>query len=251
MSNATRRGNVGTTPFGDYITKRGAVATAQVFYPNSMIGLNTSGYADKMDDAGSKQFDGVLGSVQVEVLSGGSAGDVLLDVLQPRFITAAIAAATVADIGKTVYASDDQTVALTGGTYGNLVGTIAAVINATTVVVECRYAGKHSNAACGAARVLAATGNQTLTKYDLNKVIFVPNSAALTITTPAVADTQAGDRLTIVKSHASNTDAITLDPPSSETIDGATTLATLDAPYDVVTLVSTGAAWIVLSRDIA
>jgi hypothetical protein len=176
MANATKRGNVGTTPFGDYITKRGAVSTAQVFYPNSMIGLNTSGYADKLDDAAQKTFDGVLGSAQTEVLSGGSNGDVLLDVIQPRFITVAIAAATVADIGKAVYASDDQTVSLTPGTFGNRVGTIHAVISATSVVVLCSYTHKPAN------QVLSGDGAVTIKEGVV--VITKGSAAAVTIADP-------------------------------------------------------------------
>lgn len=253
MANATSRGTVGGTPFNTDTTKRGAVSTAQTFFPNCMVGLNTSGYLDKFDDAGSKAFDGIKSGVYDEVLSGGSNGDVLIDVSQPRFITVAFAATiTVADIDKTVYATYDATATVaTTTTYGNAIGRLHAIINSTTGVVECAYGGKRANNALGAARVMAATGNQTLTKYDLNKTIFVPNTATLTLTTPAVADTQAGDKLTIVKSHASDTNAITIDPPSSEAIDGSTTLATMDAPYDTVVMVSTGAAWIVLARDIA
>lgn len=251
MANATRRGNVGTTPFGDYGTKRGAVNTAQTFYANSMIGLNTSGYADKMDDAAGKKFDGVLATVSQEVLSGGSNGDVLLDVVQPRFITLTFGSITVADIDKTVYAVDDQTgTVATTTTYGNVIGRLTAVISSTVGVVECYYGGKAANKLLGSARVLAATGAQSLTKYDLNKTILVPSTGAYALTLPAVADTQAGDMLTIVKT-TSNAVAVTLTGNAAETIDGSNTLATIDAQYDTAILVSTGAAWIVVARDIS
>lgn len=253
MANATKRGNVATVPFGDYIAMRPLVNTAQTFYPNALVGLLTSGYLDKMDDAASKQLSGVVGSIQQEVLSGGSNGDNSLPVNEPRFVRMTFSSIAVGDVGKTVYALDDQTGTLdpSATTYSNVLGTLHQRESATVGVVDLAYGGKRANATLGAARVMAATGAQSLTKYDLNKTIFVPNTAALTLTLPAVADTQAGDTLKIVKSHASDTNAVTLDGNASETIDGGATLATLDAPYDTAELVSTGAAWIVRNRDIA
>lgn len=249
MPNATTRGRVGTTPFGDYPEKRGAVNTAQAFYVNSMLGLNVSGFVDKLDDAASKAFCGVLVAVQQEVLAGGDNGDVLLDAAEPRFITVAIAAATVNDIGRTVYAVDDQTVAFTGGTFANPVGTVWSVRSATAVVVECEYGGKKANRVLGATKTLAATGAQSLTKLDLNKTILMPNTAALALTLPAVAGTQAGDTLTFVKTTAAAF-AVTLTGSGAEIIDASNTLATIDAIYDTAVLVSTGTAWVVVARDI-
>jgi hypothetical protein len=250
MANTTKRGSVGTTPFGDYVEKRGAESTAQTWFVNSMLGLTTAGYATKMDDAASKMFAGVMVAVQQETPAGASNGDTLLDTSEPRFITVAIAAATVADIGRVVYAVDDQTVAFTGGTYANPVGTVASVRSATAVVVECEYGGKKANKKLGASRTMAATGAQSLTKYDLNKTILLPNTAAYALTLPAVADTQAGDEIAFVKTTAAAF-AVTLTGSGAELIDGSNTLATIDAIYDTAVLVSTGAAWVVKNRDIA
>ncbi|AWM35899.1 hypothetical protein GobsT_63690 [Gemmata obscuriglobus] len=182
MPNTIKRGNVGTTPFGDYITKRGAVSTAQVFFPNAMIGLTAAGWADKMDDAAVKTFDGVLASASTEVLAGGANGDVLLDVNQPRFITVAIAAAAPGDVGRRVYAVDDQTVAFAPGAFGNFVGRVAAVLSATAVVVEAHYfqAGGGGNSAllvlAGDGAVPVKAGTVLLTKGT---------AAALTLAAPA------------------------------------------------------------------
>lgn len=143
MANTTKRGNVGTTPFSDYNTLFGAVNTAQVFFPNSMVGLNASGFLDKLDDAAVKRFVGVVAGVNQEVLPGGSNGDVLIYTNQPRFITATLegGGAAVAMLGRKVYAHDDQTVKLVPGAFGNLVGTIAYVLSPTAVVVEVEYPG--------------------------------------------------------------------------------------------------------------
>lgn len=252
MPFATRRGPVTTTPFSDYDTRRGTVTTAQTFWPNTLIGLAVSGFADKYGDAASMIFDGVKSGINEEVLAGGAAaGENAIPVSHPRYITIPFASTIVAaDIGRTVYAVDDNTATIATTTvFGNPIGTLHAVVNSTTGVVQCEYGGKHVNRRLGAARVMAATGTQSLTKYDLNKTIFLPNTAAYTLNLPAVADTQAGDTLTFVKTTA-DAFAVTLDGNASETIDGATTLATIDAVNDAATLVSTGAAWIVLNRDI-
>jgi hypothetical protein len=198
MSNATKRGNVGTTPFGDYVTKRGCVSTAQVFYPNCMVGLNSSGYLDKMDDAAAKQFDGVIGSVQFEVLSGGSDGDVLADVVQPRFITCAIAAAVASDVGRLAYASDDQTVSLTPGSFGNVVGRIAAVISSTVVVVEAIYfKGK-----AGGGNLQVAPADGAVPIKGGTVVITKAGVAALTLADPT-SGTHDGVEMTFISATAS------------------------------------------------
>jgi len=44
---------------------------------------------------------------------------------------------------------------------------------------------------------------------------------------------------------------VTLDPDGAEQIDGAATLATIDAQYDCAHVVCTGTEWIVVDRDIA
>lgn len=256
MANATSNVKIATVRRTDEFLKFPLTSHSgrTTYYPNSALGLTTAGYATKLDDTASLQFLGLVRGEEGKkvVPDTNNAGDEDIEVHQPFRFEGVFSSIARTDLGKKVYASDDQTFVIASSTtYGNLVGVLKERLSSTVGLIEPAYDGVAANARLGAARVLAATGAQTLTKFDLNKIILVPNTAALTITTPAVADTQAGDRLTILKSHASDTNAITIDPPSSETIDGATTLATLDAPYDTVVLVSTGSAWIVLSRDIA
>lgn len=225
-------------------------ATAATYYPGEMIGLDTSGYAGKFADAASMQFLGINAeSVDITVLSTDSAGDKRIKVKRPKEGFAMyIASAAITDVGRKVYASfsNELTFANTG-TYGNYAGVVKAYISSTMVLVQPPGWGEKP---AGVARTLAATGTQSLTKFDLNKTIFCPNTAAHTVNLPAVADTQAGDTLTFVKT-TSDAQAVTLDGASSETIDGSATLATIDAQYDTAILVSTGAAWIVVARDIA
>lgn len=257
MSNATAKVNKAVVRWVDEFFKRSTetLAAATTFYTHAMLGYDDTGYLAKFDDTQSMIFAGfVRGEEGNPTLDAGTAGAAALglDYIRPRLAELSLSGVAYTDIMKKVYASDDQTGVMTnGGTYGNLVGHVVDKVATGIALVELSYDGLAGHQRYNSAKTLAATGNQTLSRLDLNKTIFVPNTAALTVITPAIADTQAGDRLTIIKSHASDTNAITLDPPASETIDGATTLATLDAPYDTVILVSTGSAWIVLARDIA
>lgn len=257
MANATDIVKKGTVRRTDEFIEGGVetLASETRFYPNAMIGIDSTGYYCKFDDTQSALFAGVVSNDQGSpLLPASTAGDgtALLRLQQPQRFELTITSVAVTDIGKKVYASDDQTGTLTNTslTYANFVGHVVAVVTTNIALVEPAYDGLAANDRYGVAKWLAATGTQTLSKIDLNKTIFCPNTAAHTVNLPAVADTQAGDRLTFVKT-TTDAQAVTLDGNSSETIDGSTTLATIDAQYDTATLVSTGSAWIVLNRDIA
>lgn len=249
MANATKKVASAYTPFGDNREAYPLPATDQTFYPFGMVGVNVLGYLAKYDDAASLQFVGIVGESHFRDLDGtGSAGDDTLEVLQPWVFLVAFSSVAITDEGKIAYASDDQTGALTGGTFGNPIGIIHKWKSSTAAWIRPILGGSRNIQ--GASRTMAATGAQSVTKFDLNKTIFLPNTAAYTLTLPAVADTQAGDRLRFIKS-TTDAFAVTLDGNASETIDGAATYAAIDAFYDAAVLVSTGAAWIIESRDIA
>jgi len=134
-------------------------------------------------------------------------------------------------------------------TYANLVGFVVAKVDTNIALVEPAYDGVAGNKRLGAVKVLAATGAQTLSKYDIGKTIKVPNTGAYTITLPPVADAATGGTLQFVKT-TSDALAATLDGNSAETIDGAATLASIDAQYDCALLWNSGTEWVVLARDI-
>lgn len=264
MANATdivKKGVVRRTE--EFIHRSTETLSAETtFYGNAMIGVDVTGYFCKFDDAQAATFAGVVTQDQgAPVLPAGTAGDAALDlrIQQPFRIELAIASIAITDIGKKVYAVDDQTGTLDASTrtYANFVGHVVdmgrgstgAAVSGIALVEPC-YDGVAANARYGVAKWLAATGAQSLNKTDLNKTIFVPNTAALAVTLPAIADTQAGDRLTFVKT-TTDAEIVTLDANASEEIDAATTLTTIDAAYDCVTLVSTGVRWVITSRDIA
>lgn len=245
MANATAGVPMTTVPFTEENMQWPLAATVQNYFPGAMIGLNEAGYATKFDDAASLKFLGVnAGSVKVAVETGDSAGDNNVTVEKPRYITAAIASAALTDVGRLVYAAYDNAVQFATGTYGNVVGRVVKRLSATLVLID-TWDTK------GAARRLAATGAQTISKYDIGKTMFIANTTTVTLTLPAVADCDIGGELKFVKDHASDTNAVTLDGNASEIIDAATTLATMDAAYDTATLTCNGTGWVVLNRDIA
>lgn len=257
MPNATARVAKAIVPKGQLAHAKRSVETLAAettYYTNAWIGVDVSGYYSKFDDTESMIFAGVVrGEEGNPVLPAGTAGDGTIDlsVSFPDAIEVAISGVAVTDIGKKVYATFDATGTLDASatTYANLLGIVIDYVASGIALVAPVYDGIAAHARLNATKVLAATGAQSLTKFDLNKTILVPNTGAYSITLPAVADTQAGDRLTFIKT-TSDAVAATLDGNASETIDGATTLATVDAQFDTVQIVSTGTAWIVSFRDI-
>lgn len=257
MANATdivKRGVVRRT---DEFINRGfeTLAAETRLWPNALLGVDVTGYLCKLDDAQAAHCFGVvtqeLGAPLLPISTAGD-GTAKHRAQQPFRIELAIASIAVTDFGKTVYALYDNqgTLDPSALTYANVVGHVVDVVSSGVGLVELAYDAKSANRRLNAAKFIAATGNQSLNKTDLNKTIFLPNTGAFSLTLPAVADTQPGDTLRFVKTTA-DAAAVTLDGNASETIDGATTLATLDAAYDCALLVSTGAAWIVANRDIA
>lgn len=256
MANATdivKKGVVRVTD--EFMEESSATLASETrFYPHAMLGRTTGGYLAKFDDTQSMVFVGVVRQDQGSpLLPAGTAGDGTLELpyQQPKFLELAVSGVTVADIGKVVYASDDQTgVLTTGTTYGNVVGTVRRVVASGVALVEPAYDGVAGHARLGAVRTLAATGTQTLTKWDVGKTILCPNTAGHTLNLPAVADAAVGGRIQVVKT-TTDAAAVTLDGADSENIDAATTLATIDAAYDCAEIVNVGARWVVLNRDIA
>lgn len=257
MANATAIVAKGAMRRTDEFMQRSVITLSAetTYYKGAMIGVTTAGYYSKFDDAASMLFAGIVrGDCGNPVLPAGTAGTdpLLLDIQRPQCIELAISGVAVTDIGKPVYAVDDQTgiISPAARTYANLVGHIVDVIASGIALVECAYDGIAAHYRLQAARWMAATGAQTITAFDVGKTIFVPNTAALTLTLPAVADVPHGGRLRFVKT-TTDAEIVTLDGNSSEEIDAATTLTTIDAAYDCAELVNNGTRWVITNRDIA
>lgn len=99
---------------------------------------------------------------------------------------------------------------------------------------------------------LAKTANYTVVAGDANKTVKCDASGgAFTITLTAAATLGDGFIVTILKTSADTataTNAVTIDPNASETINGATTNR-LQGQYSHVTLLCDGSNWLVLSAN--
>lgn len=261
MANATAAVKNGTSCFGaasDFLIQSSVtLASETTYYQQAMVGWTVAGYLTKFDDTASMIFAGVVAGDQGnQKLPAGTQGalDLSLRLERPRIGRVNCTSIAVTDIGKTIYADDDQTgvLATSSTTYGNVIGIVIGVAGTNVALVEFAYDGIGANERLGATRRMAATGAQTLSQFDCGKKIMCANTAALAITLPAVSDVPYGRGFTIIKDHASDTNAITLTGAGSDSIDASATLATLDAPFDTVTIVATGTnRWTVTSRDIA
>lgn len=95
----------------------------------------------------------------------------------------------------------------------------------------------------------AKSAAYTVTDTDPDVFTLDASSGAFTITLPTAADND-GRTLTFIKTDSS-TNAITLDGEGSETIDGNTTVATMDAQYDTITIYCDGTEWFIVAQKIA
>lgn len=237
------------------------ITAITTYYTGAMIGLNASGYHEKFDDTVEMVLAGLVrgdnGNPKLAVATQGDVGHEL-ELERPPFFELAISGVVITDIGKKVYASDDQTGVLTnGGTYGNFIGTVESLLYTTgntpktgVALVRACYEGVQGHAKYNTARTLPATGTVTLTKLDIGKTIILTNTAAQTVNLPAVAQTQAGDWIKFIKK-STDAFAVTIDGSGAEEIDSAATYAAIDAEHDCAWLVSDGTQWHIFSRDIA
>ena len=90
------------------------------------------------------------------------------------------------------------------------------------------------------------TANYTATESD--EFIAVDATAgAVVITLPAVASTRVGKVYTVKKVDASG-NAASLNPNASETIDGSAATLDITTQWQSITIINTGAAWLVVSE---
>jgi hypothetical protein len=217
-------------------------------YKGAFLGRNRgTGYARPL--AAGDDFLGVAYQQADNTVSGHTAGGINVRLHQAIDIVHALSGVTNADIGKDVYASADDTLTLTP-TGNSRVGRVVAVEATNTARVRCQPVMMVDGVLDNLPVVSLADDDHTLTLDHMNRVLLIANTAARTLTLPAAATVRAGGTIRVVKTSA-DAFAVTLDGNDAETIDGAATLATIDAQYDVATVLCTGSEWIVLSRDIA
>jgi len=115
-------------------------AVTHVYYVNEMIGVNTAGNADTLDDTQALQFLGtVIGSPALNqntgVAGGLSVGGLNVQVIRPMSFSMKIAAAAAGDTGRPCFAKFNNEVQYVPGAFGNFVGTVRKVISATEVEI--------------------------------------------------------------------------------------------------------------------
>ena len=190
MANPTDRVPVFHTTYADTKHQWPLAATAQTYYVGEMIGLNVSGYATKYDDTAALKFVGINAeSARIIVDSDDAAGAKLINTDRPPLLMMLIASAAIGDEGKKVYAKYSNEVQYTDGTYANYVGTVLWVQDSTHVVIAPFWSPFHAmGGSYNGTIAAAATGTTTLTECDVNKIVHVPNTAAVTIALPAGGD---------------------------------------------------------------
>lgn len=219
-----------------------------VVYKGAFVGRDRStGYARGL--VAGDEFLGVAIEQVDNTISGHSAGGLNVKLQQRVDIVHTLSSVAQADIGKDVYASADDTLTLTP-TGNSRVGRVTAVESSNVARVRLQSIFGMDGVLENEPIITLSDASATLTLDHLNRTLLIGNTAARTLTLPAVATVRGGGMLRVVKTSAAAF-AVTLDGNASETIDGATTLATIDAQYDVAHLLCTGSEWIVLSRDIA
>lgn len=224
------------------------VADNVVIYKGALVGRQRStGYARPL--IAGDEFLGVAYQRADNTLTGHTAGGINVRVHHNIDVVHALTGVVTGDIGKDVYASDDATLTLSP-TGNSRIGRIVAIEATNLARVRCQPLSSLSGVVENAPTVALADASVTLTLDQINRVLLIANTAARTLTLPAAATVRAGGWIRVVKT-SSAAAAVTLDGNASETIDGAATLATLDAQYDCAHLLCTGSEWIVLSRDIA
>jgi hypothetical protein len=217
-------------------------------YKGAFVGRNrASGYARGL--VAGDEFLGVAYKQADNTGAGHAAGGINVRLHQAVDVVHTLTGVTAADVGREVYASDDETLTLTP-TGNSPVGRVAAVEGVNTARVRCQPVGRLCGLLGNLPVVALADASATLTLDHMNRVLLMGNTAARTLTLPPVSTVRAGGWFWIVKTSAAAA-AITLDGHGLEKIDNATTYAAIDAAYDTALLVCTGTEWIILSRDIA
>jgi hypothetical protein len=219
-----------------------------VVYKGAFVGRNRStGYARAL--VAGDEFLGIAYRQADNTISGHTAGGITVRLHQSIDIVHTLSGVATGDIGKDVYASDDGTLTLSP-TGNSRVGRIVAVEATNSARVRCQPVSMLSGLLDNRQVVQLADVSATLTLDHMNRVLLMGNTAARTLTLPPVATVRAGGWFRIVKTSAAAF-AIVLDADGLEQIDGAATLATIDAQYDCAHVICAGTEWIVLDRDIA
>jgi hypothetical protein len=204
MANATDIVKKGSVRRTDEFIKRSldTLASETRFYTNAHLGTKPgTGYLAKFDDTQVLHYAGqVRGDEGNPLFDAGTGGATALEIdeQQPFRFELAVGSVAVTDVGRLVYALDDQTGTLDASAtvYGNVYGVVVERVASGIALVEpLTYAAPKG----GHLQVAAADGAIAI-KHGATVVITKGSAAALTIADPATADN--GCRMTIISTTA-------------------------------------------------
>jgi hypothetical protein len=231
-------------------------ASGSVPFEGSFLSLNAAGYYDRL--TAGQPFAGICRKTVLAkdaAISNGQVGSNLFAITGDFTFVAAIAGVSVTTIlGRPrVYATTDNDLTLTAEAGATPVGRIidlftdygdgitnGVVIQAQTFHTEDRDLGQ------GIGSAVLADASATLTVQQLDTVLYIPNTAARTLTLPPVASC-TGRNFMVIKTNAS-TFAVTLQANAAENINGSNTYATATANYSMANIRSDGTQWIVIGK---
>lgn len=218
MANATARVAKSMFDYRNDKTKHSyaTISSLTQLYNGAMLGINSSGYLQKFDDTQSLRFYGLVldepnkssGGQGPRLPTGtgtsGTQGDGTLDVdvKQPKYFELAISGVTIGDIGRPVYAVDDQTGTLdpTATAYQNRVGVVRDVVYATNpasnVTGIAEVTPSYDVALGGGVAGIYSASGALLVRQGLHVITKTGSLAAMTLAAPT-AGTHDGMELEV------------------------------------------------------
>ena len=204
MANATdlvKKGTVRRTD--EWIDRRSAAPGSSdvYYYPGAGVGVNAAGNLTKFDDTAALAFFGILRDKEgkTKIPANASAGDYNLPCQQPQRFELAVSGVAITDIGRRVFALDDQTGTLdpSATTYANVYGVVVDVVASGIALVEPTYSRPNARHPI---QVVGASGAVVI--KDSTVVITKAGVAALTIADPT-SGAHDGVEMTFISATAS------------------------------------------------
>lgn len=217
------------------------------FFDGQAVGRDASGGIVQMDDTLKAEFVGFETDVIASALtvqSTDTLGDKKAHIHRPLAFVALIASAAAGQEGQKVYWLYNNQVAYTS-TNQNLAGTVLGVLDSTHVLVLAPWVRAVTQGGLNGIFIGPPTSsgspNSTLavlTKWDVNKLIVAPLTAASTYTLPLSTTVSPGDEIRFIQTSASQ---LTISPTSPDHINGSGTGPTLAAAaYTAARLITDG-----------
>lgn len=228
-------------------------ATSALPFEGSLLSINSSGFYAPL--TAGQPFAGVCEKTILSKDAATANGQVQIQARTDNFtFVGVISGLTAADVvaRRRVYASTDNDLTLTAEGGNSYVGRIVDLYTqfggiANGVVIQAEtFHSQMGELGSGIGSQVLADAAATLTVSQLDMVLYMPNTAARTLTLPPVASC-TGRGFTVVKTTAAAF-AVTLQGNAAENINGANTYATATAQYSVATIRSDGTQWIVTSK---